>query len=392
MQKKLQSLFKQFFESEIVASLLLLFCTVVSMSIANSPFGEGYANFMHNKLNLSFSIAALNHSIEQWVNDGLMAVFFLMVGLEVKREIYIGELSAFKKAILPFAAAVGGMVLPSLIHYAFNNGTPTERGFAIPMATDIAFALGILALAGNKIPTSVKIFLSALAIIDDIGAILIIAFIYTQSILFDYLLVALAILVLLLLFNFFKVKRLAFYLIPAVVMWYCFLQSGVHATLSGVLVAFTIPFGHTKENNVSLLLQRYLHKPVAYIILPIFALVNTAVILPPNFVVSLTSVNSIGIILGLFVGKVVGIVGFPLILIKTGVATLQKGITFRSLVGIGFLGGIGFTMSMFISQLAFNDSYLIVTSKLSILFGSILSAFWGLIALWSSTKNQNDLT
>jgi NhaA family Na+:H+ antiporter len=386
MIDRFTNLFKSFFDSEKVAGLLLLFCTIISLSIANSSFGETYVGFMHTKIDLSFAHASLNYSIEQWVNDGLMTIFFLMVGLEVEREIYVGELSDIRKAILPVAAAVGGMLIPSLIHFILNKGTITQSGFAIPMATDIAFALGVLALAGNKIPTSVKVFLAALAIIDDIGAIVVIAFFYTATITFLYLAVALAIFGLLLIFNKMRVYNLAFYLLPGLLMWYCFLQSGVHPTLSGVLLAFAIPFHKTDEKNVSLRLQHFLHRPVAFIIIPIFALVNTAIILPDNFSQAILNTNSAGIIAGLFLGKVIGIVCFPYLLIKLGKAQLQKGINLQLLIGIGFLGGIGFTMSMFISNLAFDNYNTIVNSKLSILLGSALSAITGLIILSRSAK------
>lgn len=385
MTDKLSNLFKRFFDSEKIAGLLLLFCTVISLAIANSAFGEQYVRVMHHTLNLSFANVSLNHSVEQWVNDGLMTIFFLMVGLEVEREIYVGELSDIKKAILPVSAAFGGMIVPSLIHFIINRGTATQPGFAIPMATDIAFALGVLALAGNKIPTSVKVFLAALAIIDDIGAIVVIAFFYTKTIAFMYLMFALIIFTLLLVFNKMHVKNLLFYLVPGAFMWYCFLQSGVHATLAGVLLAFAIPFHNKDEQNVSLKLQSFLHKPVAFFIVPVFALVNTAIILPGNFIESLSNSNSIGIIIGLFAGKVLGIFSFPWLLIKTGRATLQEGIDLKLLTGIGFLGGIGFTMSMFISNLAFEDSSLVVASKLSILTGSALSAVTGLVILKRST-------
>jgi len=302
-----------------------------------------------------------------------------MVGLEVERELYIGELAEFKTAILPLAAAVGGICIPALIHFTLNHGTATQSGFAIPMATDIAFALGILALAGNKVPTSVKVFLTALAIIDDIGAILVIAFFYTKTVLFNYLLVAAGILLALFILNRLKVKKLIFYILPGVVMWYCFLKSGVHATIAGVLLAFVIPFHKNDDENVSYHLQHFLHKPVAFIIVPIFALVNTAILIPSNVVSSLSSSNSLGIIIGLIFGKLIGIFSVPYLLVKIGIANLQQGLNWRNLVGIGFLGGIGFTMSMFISNLAFTDADIVSTSKLSILIASTIAAVTGLI-------------
>lgn len=240
MEGKFTNLFNGFFESEKVAGLLLVTCTIISLAIANTAFGEGYIHFMHQKLDLSFANVSLSYSVEHWVNDGLMAIFFLMVGLEVERELYVGELADFKKAILPLAAAVGGICIPALIHFILNNGSPTQSGFAIPMATDIAFALGILALAGNKVPIAVKVFLTALAIIDDIGAIMVIALFYTKTVLFNYLLIAGGILLGLFILNRLKIKKLIFYILPGIILWYCFLKSGVHATIAGVLLCYSI--------------------------------------------------------------------------------------------------------------------------------------------------------
>ncbi len=383
---KSSSIFKSFFNSEKVAGLLLVICTIISLSIANSSMGEQYIHFFHQQLDLSFSRVSLNYSIEQWVNDGLMAIFFLMVGFEVEREIYIGELADFKQAILPIAAAFGGMCVPALIHFLLNAGTATQAGFAIPMATDIAFALGILALAGNRVPISVKIFLTALAIIDDIGAILMIAFFYTETVLFTYLLVAFGILAGLYGLNRLKIRHPVFYLLPGIVVWYCFLKSGVHATIAGVLLAMVIPFDKEDDKNVSYRLQHFLHKPVAFIIIPIFALTNTAIFIPANIFHSFFSSNSLGIILGLFVGKLIGIFSIPYILVKKRIALLQEGITWKNLCGIGLLGGIGFTMSMFISNLAFPDTSLVDQSKLSILVASTLSAIAGLIVFLTNKK------
>jgi len=256
------------------------------------------------------------------------------------------------------------------------------------MATDIAFALGILSLAGNKVPTAVKVFLAALAIIDDIGAILVIAFFYTKTILFTYLLVALSILAGLFILNRLRVTKLIFYLLPGIVMWYCFLKSGVHATISGALLAFVIPFDKNDDENISYQLQHFLHKPVAFIILPIFALVNTAIVIPSNFFQSLSSSNSQGIMLGLVAGKVIGIFSIPYLLVKVGLARMQKGITWKNLMGIGFLGGIGFTMSMFITNLAFDGESLVSSSKISILVASSVAAITGLIIFLSNAPGQ----
>lgn len=391
MPGRFSNLFKEFFDSEKIAGLLLVFCTVVSLFIANSALGESYIHFIHTKLDLSFANVNLDLSLEHWINDGLMAVFFLMVGLEVEREIYIGELADIKKAILPLAAALGGICIPSLIHIILNYGTPTQGGFAIPMATDIAFALGILALAGNKVPTSVKVFLAALAIIDDIGAIIVIAFFYTKTVALTYLLAAGGIMGLLFIFNRLKVRNLFFYILPGIVMWYCIMRSGVHATIAGVLLAFVIPFDEKDDENVSYKLQYFLHKPVAFIIVPLFALVNTAIIFPPNIMESISTSNSRGIILGLLFGKLIGIFSIPFLLVKAGIATLQDGINWKNLAGIGFLGGIGFTMSMFISNLAFSDHTAVVNSKLSILIASSCAAIIGLsIFLTNKSKPTTD--
>jgi NhaA family Na+:H+ antiporter len=384
MMGKFTDLFKSFFDSEKVAGLLLVFCTIISLLIANSYIGADYIQFMHNKADLSFANISLDYSIEHWVNDGLMAIFFLMVGLEVERELYIGELADFKKAILPLAGAIGGICIPAFIHFLLNKGTVTQPGFAIPMATDIAFAIGILALAGNKVPTAVKVFLTALAIIDDIGAIIVIAFFYTKTVLFNYLLIALGILTGLFILNRLKNNRLVFFILPGILMWYCFLKSGVHATIAGVLLAFVIPFNENDDKNISYKLQHFLHKPVAFIIVPVFALVNTAISIPSNIAASLSTSNSLGIIIGLAVGKLSGIFLLPYILIKTGLAKLPEDLTWKNLIGIGCLGGIGFTMSMFISNLAFDDANLISSSKLSILIASAISAGLGLIVFLSN--------
>jgi Na+:H+ antiporter, NhaA family len=383
------NLFKDFFDSEKIAGLILIICTVISLSLANSSLGEGYRSFIHQNLDLSFGGVSLNYSIEHWINDGLMAVFFLMVGLEVERELYVGEFADFKKAVLPLAAAVGGICVPALIHFIFNYGTATQSGFAIPMATDIAFALGVLALAGNRVPISVKVFLTALAIIDDVGAILVIAFFYTKTLLFGYLVIAALILSGLFILNRLRVTNLALYIIPGIVMWYCFLKSGVHATIAGVLLAFVIPFHEDDEDNVSYRLQHYLHKPVAFIIVPIFALANTAIVLPSNILESVTSSNSLGIIFGLASGKLIGIFSIPFLMVKFGYAHLQEGVTWKNLAGVGLLGGVGFTMSMFISNLAFEDPHQITNSKLSILLASCISAIGGLIVFFTNSPAHN---
>lgn len=387
MAGKFSRLFPDFFKSEKVAGLLLVFCTIISLVITNSSFGESYLHSIHSKIDLSFSSIALNYSVEQWVNDGLMAIFFLLVGLEIERELYVGELSSFKNAILPVLAAVGGMIFPASIHFFFNAGTITQSGFGIPMATDIAFALGILSLAGNRIPVSLKIFLTALAIIDDLGAIAVIALFYTSEFSFTYFSAALGIFILLFALGKMKINYLSIYLIAGVIMWYCMLKSGVHATIAGVLLAFALPFHKDDEKNISFKLQHFLHKPVAFLIVPIFAFTNTAILLPENLMDGLATRNSLGIMLGLLLGKLIGIVGISWLAIKGGIAKLPDGVNWRMLCGLGMLGGIGFTMSIFITNLAFSDAGIITEAKISILLGSILAAIIGMVILRTATKS-----
>lgn len=382
-------LYKEFFDSEKSGGLVLLFCTVISLAIANSAWGESYEHFWHTHADLSFFSIDLDYSIQHWINDGLMAVFFLLVGLEIERELYIGELKEIKNALLPVVAAIGGMLLPAGIHYIFNAGSATQAGFGIPMATDIAFALGMLALLGNRVPFTLKIFLTALAIIDDLGAILVIAIFYNSGIEWPYLLSAIGIFSALLLLGKFKIYNLLYYIIPGIVMWYCMLKSGIHPTISGVLLAFAIPFGSEDEKNPSYRLQHFLHKPVAFIILPVFALANTGLILPGGWAGELTANNSLGIILGLVAGKPLGIVLCCFLLTKLKPGSKPDELTWGHLAGAGILAGIGFTMSIFISNLAFRDSGAILSSKIAVLTGSVLAGVAGLIVLYfAGKKNQ----
>lgn len=391
--------FRNFFDSERAGGLVLLFCTILSMVLANSAWGDQYIHLLHSRLDASFAFLHLNYSLEQWVNDGLMAIFFLMIGLEIEREIYAGELKEIRNALLPVAAALGGMLVPACIHFFFNRNTPTVNGFGIPMATDIAFALGMLSLLGNRIPASLKVFLTALAIIDDLGAILVIAFFYSSGIEWGYLAASLGIFFGLLVMNRLRVRKLIFYLVPGVVMWYCMLQSGVHATISGVMLAFAIPFTEKdaqQEGGPSYKLQHSLHKPVAFFILPVFALANTGIPLLTGWVQELSDSNSLGIILGLFVGKTTGITLFSFIMIKAGVSKMPVSSTWHHLTGAAILSGIGFTMSIFIANLAFGDQHIINASKIAILTGSILSGIAGLFYLFVASSpansiNENDL-
>lgn len=401
---KLTKLFQEFFASEKAGGLILVFCTLLSIGIANSPWGTGWLHFWHSDLDLSFSAVRLDYSIEHWVNDGLMAIFFLLVGLEIEREIYIGELADFRNALLPIMAALGGMLIPAALHFCFNSGRPEQVGFGIPMATDIAFALGVLSLLGNRIPASVKIFLTALAIIDDLGAILVIAIFYTKSLALVWLAVAAGILLLLIIFNKMKINNLLFYILPGIVLWYCMLRSGIHATLSGVMLAFVIPFrrieaarqasassdadhGHDESShNPSYRLQHFLHRPVAFIILPLFALANTGILFSSGWPEGLLSSNSLGILVGLVLGKPIGIVLCCWIAIRAGWCQLPEGMSNRHLLGTGLLAGIGFTMSIFITNLAFSDLDHIQGSKIAILFASLLASGLGFACLSRSSR------
>lgn len=384
MEQKGLGLFKAFFQSEKSGGFVLIGCTIISLLIANSAWGESYTHFWHSHLNLSFPGMDLDYSIEHWVNDGLMAIFFLLVGLEIERELYVGELSSIKNASLPIIAAIGGMLVPAAIHFFFNSGTPTQSGFGIPMATDIAFALGILSLMGNRVPVSLKIFLTALAIIDDLGAILVIAIFYTSNFQGAYFAGALVVFGILFLLGKLKVYRLSVYLIGGVIMWYFMLKSGIHATIAGVLLAFAIPFINEKDRNPSYKLQHFLHNLVAFGILPIFALANTAIVLPADVLSSFTTRNAIGIMSGLVVGKLVGITFFSWLSVKIGIARLPSGVNWRLIIGVALLGGIGFTMSIFITNLALADPDLITGAKMSILTASLVAALAGLVVLKSA--------
>ncbi|MBD0297171.1 MAG: Na+/H+ antiporter NhaA [Flavisolibacter sp.] len=382
----LTRLFREFFDSEKTGGIILLFCTAVSLVLANTAFSESYSGFWHSYADLSFAGLNLKYSVEHWINDGLMAVFFLLVGLEIERELYVGELSELSNAIMPIAAAAGGMLIPAGIHYLFNAGTLTQSGFGIPMATDIAFALGMLALVGNRVPYSLKVFLTALAIIDDLGAIIIIAIFYNTGIVWTYLLIAAGIFGLLLLLNRLRVHKLIFYLIPGVALWYCMLQSGVHATIAGVLLAFAIPFTKDDDSNPSYKLQHFLHKPVAFFIIPLFALANTGISLSSGWLTEMKSRNSLGIITGLLIGKPAGILLFSWLATKITGIVLPKHVQWRHLLGAGILAGIGFTMSIFIANLAFPDQGLIQFSKIAVLIASLSATILGLAILFGAAR------
>jgi Na+:H+ antiporter, NhaA family len=376
---KVTKLFKDFFESEKSGGLTLIACTGLSLLVANSSLGPSYHHFWLSEF--------WGHSIEHWINDGLMTIFFLLIGLELEREVYIGELSNIKDALLPIFGALGGIIVPASMFLYFNYGSSTQSGAGIPMATDIAFALGVLSLLGKRVPISFKIFLTALAVIDDLGAIIIIAIFYTKALFWNNLFIALAIFVTLLILNRLKIRNLIPYLIGGVFMWYFMLNSGVHATITGVLLAFAIPFGNGDEKSSSYILQHSLHKPVAFAILPIFALANTAIVLEGDISTVLTQNYSIGIALGLIVGKPLGIFSLSFIAIKLGLCKLPNDLTWKGLFGLGTLGGIGFTMSIFITLLAFDNHTIINNAKLVILLSSLLAGIIGFLGLKSTLKN-----
>lgn len=390
--RKVRSVFQRFAESEASGGLVLMASAALGMIVANSYFAESYDHILHTKLG--------GLSILHWINDGLMALFFLLVGLEIKREMLVGELNSWPRRSLPLIAAAGGMLAPALIYFAINYETPeTWRGWAVPTATDIAFALGVLSLFGSRIPNSLKVFLTSLAIMDDLGAILIIAIFYASDLSMQALgLAGLATLVLFA-FNWFGVKRLTPYLIVGALLWVATLFSGVHATLAGVVLALTIPLGdvsggHGGDNHDSPLyrLEDALGTGVAFIVVPIFGFANAGVSLEGVTFDMLLAPLSLGVMLGLFVGKQLGIMTFVVAAHRTGMVHLPAEASWRELYGVAILCGIGFTMSLFIGLLAFADPAQIAETKLAVLCGSILSALVGAVVLLWPKRRQEAMT
>ena len=418
----------EFLHKEASGGILLIICTLIALVWANSPWFESYHHFWHTHLTINIgSILNLDYSIHHWINDGLMAIFFFTVGLEIKRELLVGELSSMQKASLPIAGAIGGMIAPALFYVIFNSGGVGADGWGIPMATDIAFVVGIMALLGPRVPLTLKIFVLALAIADDIGAVLVIAVFYTAEISITALIIAAIVLVILIILNKLGTKGLIPYTVLGIILWLAFLKSGVHATIAGVLLAFTIPASsryntnefsnrvknlikkfdetgdhwknvlnnserqghvHSIENSCERILtplQRFehnLHPWVAFFIIPVFALANAGVTLAGlDILDALFSPISLGIIVGLFVGKQLGIFAFSYIAVKLKLASLPEGVNWRNLYGAGMLAGIGFTMSLFIAGLAFADPALLDLSKIGVLTGSLLSGIVGFVYL-----------
>ena len=380
--------FRDFFRSEQIGGIILIFSVLVSLSIANSSLGAGFEKLLSTEFGYSSSNLQLEYSLALWINDGLMAIFFLLIGLEIKREIIEGELSSPRKAAMPIFAALGGMFIPAGIYFLFNAGQSTISGWGIPMATDIAFALGILSLLGKRVPASLKVFLAALAIVDDLGAILVIAIFYTNELHWMELLYSAGIMALLISMNYFGVKRLFFYIIPGIFLWYFIHHSGIHATIAGVLLALTIPSNPVKRASPLEHLEHMIVRPVNFLIMPIFALANTNIRFESEMMNGLTSPLGLGIIFGLAVGKPFGVTLFSWLAVKFGIATLPSRASWNHVFGLGLLAGIGFTMSIFIALLSFNDPIFNIEAKFSILIASILAGVSGFVFLLSLNKKR----
>lgn len=383
--------FKKFFNNSQSSGIILIFCVLISLLIANSSAAENFQHFLDQEVGTH--LFGLEYPVSIWINDGLMAVFFLLVGLEIKRELVEGELSSFKNASLPIFAAVGGMLVPAVIYSIFNTGTEYSNGWGIPMATDIAFSLAIISMLGKKIPNSIKIFLAALAIVDDLGAILVIAIFYTEQIHWSYLLLSFGVTALLFILNFLKVTKTIFYIIPGLFLWYFLHHSGIHATIAGVLLAFSIP---TNASNVEISplekLEHQLHMPVSFLIMPIFALTNTNITFSSEMVAGVTSTLGLGIICGLVLGKLIGINLFSLIAIKLKLSSLPQNSNWLQMIGVGLLAGIGFTMSIFIALLSFKGEIPIQDeAKFAILIASFIAAIAGFTILSVSLKENPEL-
>ena len=430
--KKILLPFQSFIHAEASGGILLLICTVAALIWANSPWKETYFHLWHTNISINIGENVLSYSLHHWINDGLMVIFFFVVGLEIKREFLVGELSTRQKAALPVAGALGGMLFPAIIYMLFNAGLEGSSGWGIPMATDIAFVVGILALVGSRVPLSIKIFITALAIADDIGAVLIIAIFYTSEISLISLLIGAFFVILLVISNVIGIRSLLIYLLLGIGLWLAFLKSGVHSTVAGVILAFTIP-ASTRINSLKFLnrgrkllddfdkageegestltneerliavqalekncekvmtpLQRFetgLHPWVSFLIMPLFAFANAGVELREDIFSSITNPISLGIITGLFIGKQLGIFSCSWIAIKMGIAEKPEGVGWGKIYSAAILAGIGFTMSLFIANLAFGEGELLNVSKVGILAGSLISGIIGFIMLKSSLKD-----
>lgn len=384
--------FREFFKHEATSGIVLLICAAVAIIIANSPMASTYNDLLHKYITIGYGNFSLSLSVLHWINDGLMALFFFIVGMEIKREIIIGELKELKKTVLPIAAAVGGMIIPAAIYLLFNYKETTVTGWGIPMATDIAFALGILSLVGYKrAPKGLAVFLTALAIADDLGAILVIAVFYTNKISWIFLLLALITLITIILINKYRITSVPVFAILGVILWICFFKSGIHATVAGVILGMTIPCGRDVRSFKKSMLYKLEHALApwsAFLIMPIFALANSGVSIQfDNFTGLIFNPINLGIFLGLFLGKQLGIFTTSYLLIKLNICKLPSKVTFKHLYGASVLAGIGFTMSLFISSLTFAEGTLLSTAKISIISASTISAVVGFLVLRSIKPN-----
>jgi NhaA family Na+:H+ antiporter len=431
--KGFRGYFDWFYRSEVTGSILLLACAVAALVIANSPWADAYNDLLHTYIGVSWGDASFKLSLHHWINDGLMVIFFFVVGLEIKRELVVGELSSAEKAVLPVAAAVGGMFVPAAMYFAFNTGGPGASGWGVPMATDIAFALGVLAIFGTRAPLGLKVFLTALAIADDLGAVVVIALFYTERINVVALAVAVVFLVILYPVVRLRVKRRGLVLALMVVVWLAIFTSGVHATIAGVLLALVIPvrpkvnprqfvsdaeavleklkqrqesescivtdreqlhaleFVHTGSGDAlpaGLMLEHSLHPVQVWFVLPLFALANAGVRIDSHIGEALANPISLGIIAGLVVGKPIGITLMTWLAVKSGKGFLPQGVNWLQVVGAGCLAGIGFTMSLFIADLAWNDEALIANAKIGILTASLISGILGFVLLSRSLPTK----
>ena len=390
---RLTALFREFFQSQQSAGILLVVATITSLLLANSSVSEQYVSFWKTEIGSNFNGFHLQHSLTGWINEALMTIFLLLVGLEIERELYIGELSSRKRAMLPVMAALGGMIFPALVYLLFNFNHPESiSGIGIPTATDIAFAIAIMGLLGDRVPPALKVFLTALAIIDDLGAIVVIGIFYGNGFSSLYLILTAVICAILYLLNRRGNENFWVYLILGFSLWFCMLHSGIHATLAGVILAFAIPFKSGSPNTLSYRIEHKIQWPVTYIILPLFALSNTAITINSEMTGALFSPESLGIFFGLVIGKPVGIFLFSLLAIRLGIASLSTSISKTMLLGAGILGGIGFTMAMFVDNLAFTDIQQIDLGKISILIASTTAAALGFLLLHLAAKAKNRAT
>lgn len=390
MVRRILKPFDTFFNHEASSGILLLIFTSIALFWANSAYSSHYEEVLHHYVTIGYGKLSLSKSLIHWINDGLMAVFFFLVGMEIKRELITGELKSIKNAMLPIGAALGGMILPALIYFSFNYNTKMLSGWGIPMATDIAFALGVLSLLGNKkAPKGLAIFLTALAIIDDLGAILVIAIFYTEKIAFLYLLGALAVIVLLILVNKLKVKNSVVFIFLGILLWLAFLKSGLHATIAGVILGMTIPINQNRKESMLHHIEHTLTPWVSFGIMPVFALANAGVSVELSRIGDIiSSPLSLGIITGLFFGKQIGIFGAAYLMLKFKIASLPSHVSLRHIYGASLLGGIGFTMSLFIATLSFQDPNLLAVAKISIILASLSAALAGLTILSIPQKQK----